>query len=67
VSNSVRVYELAKEVGLENREVIRRLTELGVEAKSHSSSVSVVDAKRLKDTIGRSARSAARGGRAPPP
>jgi translation initiation factor IF-2 len=55
VSNSVRVYELAKEVGLENREVIRRLTDLGVEAKSHSSSVSVVDAKRLKDTIGRSA------------
>jgi translation initiation factor IF-2 len=54
-SNSVRVYELAKEVGLENRDVIRRLTELGVEAKSHSSSVSVVDAKRLKDSIGRSA------------
>jgi translation initiation factor IF-2 len=54
-SNSVRVYELAKEVGLENREVIRRLTDLGVEAKSHSSSISVVDAKRLKDTIGRSA------------
>jgi translation initiation factor IF-2 len=54
-SNSVRVYELAKEVGLENRDVIRRLAELGVEAKSHSSSVSVVDAKRLKDSIGRSA------------
>jgi len=55
VSNSVRVYELAKEVGLENREVIRRLGDLGVEAKSHSSSVSVVDAKRLKDSLGRSA------------
>jgi translation initiation factor IF-2 len=49
------VYELAKEVGLENRDVIRRLADLGVEAKSHSSSVSVVDAKRLKDSIGRSA------------
>ena len=55
MSNSVRVYELAKEVGLENREVIRRLGDLGVEAKSHSSSVSVVDAKRLKDSLGRSA------------
>ncbi len=54
-SNSVRVYELAKEVGLENRDVIRRLADLGVDAKSHSSSVSVVDAKRLKDSIGRSA------------
>ena len=60
MSNSVRVYELAKEVGLENREVIRRLADLGVEAKSHSSSVSVVDAKRLKDTIGRSAEERAR-------
>jgi translation initiation factor IF-2 len=54
VSNSVRVHQLAKEVGLENREVIRRLTELGIEAKSHSSTVSTVDAKRLKDTLGRS-------------
>jgi len=54
-SISVRVYELAKEVGLENRDVIRRLADLGVDAKSHSSSVSVVDAKRLKDSIGRSA------------
>jgi translation initiation factor IF-2 len=60
VSISVRVYELAKEVGLENREVIRRLTELGIEAKSHSSSVSVVDAKRLKDSIGRSAEERAK-------
>jgi len=54
VSNSVRVYELAKEVGLDNREVIRRLAELNIEAKSHSSSISTVDAKRLKDSIGRS-------------
>jgi translation initiation factor IF-2 len=60
VSISVRVYELAKEVGLENREVIRRLTDLGIEAKSHSSSVSVVDAKRLKDSIGRSAEERAK-------
>ena len=60
MSNTVRVYELAKEVGLENREVIRRLVELGVEARSHSSSISVVDAKRLKDSIGRSAEERAR-------
>jgi translation initiation factor IF-2 len=53
-SVNIRVYELAKEVGLENREVIRRLTELGVDARSHSSSVSIVDAKKLKDSLGRS-------------
>ena len=53
-SVNIRVYELAKEVGLENREVIRRLGELGVDAKSHSSSISIVDAKKLKDSLGRS-------------
>jgi translation initiation factor IF-2 len=53
-SVNIRVYELAKEVGLENREVIRRLGDLGVDAKSHSSSISIVDAKKLKDSLGRS-------------
>jgi translation initiation factor IF-2 len=53
-SVNIRVYELAKEVGLENREVIRRLGELGVDARSHSSSISIVDAKKLKDSLGRS-------------
>jgi translation initiation factor IF-2 len=60
VSNTVRVHQLAKDVGLSNAEVIRALGELGIEAKSHSSSVSVVDAKRLRDSIGRSAEDRAR-------
>jgi translation initiation factor IF-2 len=60
VSNSVRVHQLAKEVGLTNAEVIRHLAELSIEARSHSSSVSIVDAKRLKDSLGRSAEDRAR-------
>ena len=32
MSNKVRVYELAKETGLHNKEVLRRLTDLGVDA-----------------------------------
>ena len=60
MSNTVRVHQLAKDVGLSNAEVIRALGELGIEAKSHSSSVSVVDARRLKDSIGRSAEDRAR-------
>ena len=54
MSNTVRVHQLAKDVGLSNAEVIRALADLGIEAKSHSSSVSVVDARRLKDTLGSS-------------
>jgi translation initiation factor IF-2 len=58
--SKVRVYELAKETGLPNKEVIRRLGELGVEAKSHSSTVEEGDA-----SLPREPREAAGG--APPP
>src|ERR671916_2131958 len=36
---SKRVHEIAKELGLNSKEVIGRLREAGVEVKSHSSSV----------------------------
>jgi len=55
VSTKVRVYELAKEHGLENKEVLRRLDELGIEAGSHSSSVSTGDAQRFKESLGKTA------------
>ena len=51
--SKVRVYELAKETGLPNKEVIRRLGELGVEAKSHSSTVQNVDAEKFRDSLGK--------------
>ncbi len=34
-----RVYELAKELGLENRELISRLEKIGIAVKSHSSTL----------------------------
>jgi translation initiation factor IF-2 len=54
VSNKVRVYELAKETGLHNKEVVRRLQQLDIEAKSHSSSISDADAARFRDSLGKS-------------
>ena len=51
--SKVRVYELAKETGLPNKEVIRRLAELGVQTKSHSSTVENVDATRFRDSLGK--------------
>jgi translation initiation factor IF-2 len=53
VSNKVRVYELAKETGLHNKEVLRRLTDLGVDAKSHSSSIDGADAARFRESLGK--------------
>ncbi|MTV23922.1 translation initiation factor IF-2 [Nitriliruptoraceae bacterium ZYF776] len=54
MSNKVRVYELAKETGLHNKEVLRRLTDLGVDASSHSSSISGPDAARFRESLGKS-------------
>jgi translation initiation factor IF-2 len=50
--SKVRIYELARETGLPNKEVIARLGELGVEAKSHSSSVTEADANRFRESLG---------------
>lgn len=51
--SKVRIYELARETGLSNKEVIRRLDELGVQAKSHSSTVELADAERFRESLGR--------------
>ncbi len=53
MSNKVRVYELAKETGLHNKEVLRRLSDLGVDAKSHSSSIDGADAARFRASLGK--------------
>jgi translation initiation factor IF-2 len=54
VSEKVRVYELAKETGLHNKEVMRRLSDLGVDVRSHSSSVATADAARFRESLGKS-------------
>jgi translation initiation factor IF-2 len=43
-----RVYELAKELGIENKDLIARLEKLGLAGKSHSSSIEDSDVERLK-------------------
>jgi translation initiation factor IF-2 len=54
VSEKVRVYELAKETGLHNKEVMRRLSDLGIDVRSHSSSVATADAARFRESLGKS-------------
>ena len=44
---SKRVYEIARELNLENKEVIGRLQEAGIDVKSHSSSVNEPDVERV--------------------
>ena len=47
----VRVYELAKTMGLENKELLAKLEEAKVEVSSHSSSLSDDDQQKLADFI----------------
>ena len=52
MTDTVRVYDLAKELNLPNKEVIEQLdTKLGVKVKSHSSVISESQAKKLKDLL----------------
>jgi len=46
--SKTRVYELAKELGIENRELIARLEKLGIAVKSHSSTLDDADVERVR-------------------
>ena len=43
-----RVYELAKEMGLDNKELISRLEKIGIAVKSHSSTLEESDLARIQ-------------------
>jgi translation initiation factor IF-2 len=46
-----RVYELAKELGLENKELIAHLERIGITVKSHSSSLEDSEVERIKNEL----------------
>lgn len=52
--SKVRLYEIAKELGKESKEVVARAKELGLEVKSHSSSVEAEAGQRIRDSFGAS-------------
>lgn len=53
-----RLYEIAKEVGKSSKEVVEQAKSLGLEVKSHASSVEEADAKRLVASFGASQKPA---------
>jgi len=48
----MRVYEIAKELGVESKEAVALLNEMGVAVKSHANAISDEDAQRLRDQVG---------------
>ena len=49
--SKVRVYELAKELGIESKEAVAKLKELGEFVKSASSSIEAPAAKKLREAV----------------
>ncbi|MBD1192905.1 translation initiation factor IF-2 [Vulcanococcus sp. Clear-D1] len=50
-SGKVRIYELSKDLGLENKDVLDAAEKLSIAAKSHSSSISDDEAARIRSLI----------------
>ena len=53
--SKVRLYEIAKELGKESKEVVARAKELGLDVKSHSSSVEADASERIKSSFKKAA------------
>ena len=49
--DTIRINELAKELGMTSKEVIEKFAQISITGKTHSSTVTVDQVKRLKDFI----------------
>ncbi len=58
-SGKVRIYELSRDMGLENKDVLDAAEKLGVAAKSHSSSISDDEAVQIRRLLTRSGNGSA--------
>ena len=54
-SGKVRIYELSKDLGLENKDVLDAAEKLSIAAKSHSSSISDSEAGKIRNLLGKGA------------
>ncbi|MGB5136083.1 MAG: translation initiation factor IF-2 N-terminal domain-containing protein, partial [Prochlorococcaceae cyanobacterium] len=50
-SGKVRIYELSRDLGLENKDVLDAAEKLGLAVKSHSSSISDTEASRIRQLL----------------
>ena len=48
ISDKIRVYELSRDLNLENKDILDAAQKLSISVKSHSSSISFEDAKKIK-------------------
>lgn len=51
--STIRVHELAKELNLSSKDVIQKLNVIGIEVKNHLSAITVEDANKIKQILGK--------------
>jgi len=51
ISDKIRIYELSRDLNLENKDILDAAQKLSITVKSHSSSISVEDANKIKNLI----------------
>ena len=51
ISDKIRIYELSRDLNLENKDILDAAQKLSITVKSHSSSISTEDAKKIKNLI----------------
>ncbi len=58
MADKIRIYQLAKEIGVESKELMSKLDDMGVEYKSHSSTLDHETAEVIKALLGKGANEA---------
>ena len=51
ISDKIRIYELSRDLNLENKDILDAAQKLSIYVKSHSSSISAEEAKKIKNLI----------------
>ena len=51
LSDKIRIYELSRDLNLENKDILDAAQKLSISVKSHSSSISAEEAKKIKNLI----------------
>ena len=49
ISDKIRIYELSRDLNLENKDILDAAQKLSISVKSHSSSISAEEAKKIKN------------------
>jgi len=51
ISDKIRIYELSRDLNLENKDILDAAQKLSISVKSHSSSISAEEAKKIKISL----------------